>query len=361
MTTKETTVKATPALPLPALPLPALPLPAATRTRRATKFAPRAALTLLIAALCAFTSVATQAQPFPNRPVRLVIPFPPGAATDALGRLLGQRLGESWGQSVVVDNRPGAGSIVGAQAVASAPPDGYTVFMGHIGTHGANPALYAKLPYDPVKDFAPVTLLVTIPNLLAVHPAVPATSVRELIELARARPGALNVGSPGISTSAHLIIALFRSVTGADMTHVPFKGAAAAMQGIVAGEVQVAFDTVTSLLPQAKSGKVRLLAITSRERSPAAPEVAPLAESGVPGFDVATWFALFVPGGTPRPVIDRLNADVTRAMQAKEMADRLLTMGMNSAVGTPEQLAAHVQSEIARWGKVVREANIKVE
>ena len=302
-----------------------------------------------------------QAQPYPNKSVRVVVPFPPGAATDNLARLLGQKLTEFWGQSVVVDNKPGAGSIIGAQAVAGAPPDGYTVFMGHIGTHGANPALYAKLPYDPVKDFAPVTLLVTIPNLLAVHPSVPANSVRELIELARAKPGVLNVGSPGVSTSAHLIIALFRSVTGADMTHVPFKGAAAAMQGIVNGEVQVAFDTVTSLIPHARANRVRLLAITSKDRSPTAPDVPPLAESGVPGFDVATWFAFFVPAGTPRPVVDKLNADAIRALQSKDLAERLLGMGMNVIGSSPEQLGAHVASEIARWGRVVREANIKVE
>ena len=301
------------------------------------------------------------AQGFPNKPARIVVPFPPGAATDILARLLAQKLTEAWGQAVVIDNKPGAGSIIGAQAVASAPPDGYTLFMGHIGTHGANPALYAKLPYDPVKDFAPITLLVSIPNLLAVHPSLGVNSVAELIALAKSKPGVLNVGSPGVSTSAHLIISLFRSVTGADMTHVPFKGAAAAMQGIVNGDVQVAFDTVTSLLPHVRAGRVKALAVTSKERSASAPEVPALAEAGVPGFDVSTWFALFVPAGTPRVVIDKLNADVVRVMQAKDLADRLVTMGMANTSGTPEQLAAHVASEIARWGKVVKEANIKVE
>ena len=304
---------------------------------------------------------AALAQGFPAKPVRVVVPFPPGAATDILARLLGQKLGELWGQSVVIDNKPGAGSIVGAQNVASAPADGYSVFMGHIGTHGANPALYAKLPYDPVKDFAPVTLLVSIPNLLAVHPSVPVNNAAELIALAKAQPGKLNVGSPGVSTSAHLIISLFRTVTGAEMTHIPFKGAAAAMQGIVNGDVQVAFDTVTSLLPHARSNRVRVLAITSKERSAAAPEVVPLHEAGVPGFDVSTWFAFFVPAGTPRAVIDKLGADTGRVMQGKDLAERLLAMGMTNAAGTPEQLAAHVNSEIARWGRVVKEANIKIE
>ena len=306
-------------------------------------------------------TTAALAQTFPNKAVRIVVPFPPGAATDNLARLLGQKLGEAWGQSVVIDNKPGAGSIIGAQNVASSPADGYSIFMGHIGTHGANPALYAKLPYDPVKDFAPVTNLVSIPNVLVVHPSVPVGSVAELIALAKAQPGKLNVGSPGISTSAHLIISLFRSVTGTDMTHIPFKGAAAASQAIVTGEVQVAFDTVTTLMPQARAGKVKVLAITSKERSAAAPEVAPLAEVGVPGFDVSTWFAFFVPNGTPRAVIDKLNADIVRTMQSKDVADRLATMGMTNTTGTPEQLAAHVTSEIARWGRVVREAGIKVE
>ena len=300
-------------------------------------------------------------QGYPSRPVRLVVPFPPGAATDILGRLLSQRLQESWGQSVVVDNKPGAGSIIGAEMVAKAPADGHTLFMGHIGTHGANPALYARLPYDPVKDFAPVSLLFTIPNLVAVHPSVPAGNIRELIDLARARPGTINVASPGISTSAHLMIALFRSITGADLTHVPFKGSAAAMQALGAGEVQVAFDTVTSVMPQARAGRVKALAITSKDRSAAAPDVPSLAESGVSGFDVATWFALFAPIGTPKAVVDKIGIDTARNLQAKETVERLQAMGMTIIASTPEQLAAHVNREIARWGKVVREANIKVE
>ncbi len=305
---------------------------------------------------------AAMAQPgYPSRPVRLVVPFPPGAATDILGRLLAQRLQESWGQSVVVDNKPGAGSIIGAEIVAKAPADGHTLFMGHIGTHGANPALYAKLPYDPVKDFAPVSLLVTIPNLVAVHPSVPAGNIRELIDLARTRPGTINVASPGISTSAHLMIALFRSITGADLTHVPFKGSAAAMQALGAGEVQVAFDTVTSVMPQVRAGRVKALAITSKDRSAAAPDVPPLAESGVSGFDVATWFALFAPFGTPKAVVEKVGIDTVRNLQARDTAERLQAMGMTIIASTPEQLATHVNSEIARWGKVVREANIKVE
>ena len=316
---------------------------------------------LALALLCLLAAPLAQAQAYPGRPVRIVVPFPPGAATDTLARLIAQRLTETWGQAVTVDNRPGAGSIIGAETSAKSAPDGTTIFMGHIGTHGANPALYAKLPYDPVRDFAPVSLLVTIPNLLAVHPSLPVTSVRELIDLAKSRPGALNIGSPGISTSSHLIIALFGSLTGTTMTHIPFKGTVAAMQGFVGGDVQVAFDTVTAIMPQARAGKVRVLAITSKERSATAPDVATLAESGVPGFDVSTWFAFFVPTGTPRTVIDRVNTDVVRIMQTRDMSDRLQGMGMNVVASSPEQLASHVASEIARWGRVVKEANIKVE
>ncbi len=318
-------------------------------------------LALALLCLLAAPLAQAQAQAYPGRPVRIVVPFPPGAATDTLARLIAQRLTETWGQPVTVDNRPGAGSIIGAETSAKSAPDGTTIFMGHIGTHGANPALYAKLPYDPVRDFAPVSLLVTIPNLLAVHPSLPVTSVRELIDLAKSRPGALNIGSPGISTSSHLIIALFGSLTGTNMTHIPFKGTVAAMQGFVGGDVQVAFDTVTAIMPQARAGKVRVLAITSKERSATAPDVAPLAESGVPGFDVSTWFAFFVPTGTPRTVIDRVNTDVVRIMQTRDMSDRLQGMGMNVVASSPEQLASHVASEIARWGRVVKEANIKVE
>ena len=316
---------------------------------------------LAIALLCLLAAPLAQAQAYPGRPVRIVVPFPPGAATDTLARLIAQRLTETWGQAVTVDNRPGAGSIIGAETSAKSAPDGSTIFMGHIGTHGANPALYAKLPYDPVRDFAPVSLLVTIPNLLAVHPSLPVTSVRELIDLAKSRPGALNIGSPGISTSSHLIIALFGSLTGTNMTHIPFKGTVAAMQGFVGGDVQVAFDTVTAIMPQARAGKVRVLAITSKERSATAPDVAPLAESGVPGFDVSTWFAFFVPTGTPRAAIDRINGDVVRIMQTRDMSERLQGMGMNVVASSPEQLGSHVASEIARWGRVVKEANIKVE
>ncbi len=320
-------------------------------------------LKLTLAVLCLVVTPLAFAQTggTPTRPVRIIVPFPPGAATDTLGRLIAQKLTDTWGQPVTVDNRPGAGSIVGAETSAKSAPDGSTIFMGHIGTHGANPALYAKLPYDPVRDFAPVSLLVSIPNLLAVHPSLPVASVRELIDLAKSRPGALNIGSPGISTSAHLIIALFSSLTATSMTHIPFKGTVAAMQGLVGGDVQVAFDTVTAIMPQARAGRVRVLAITSRDRSSGAPDIAPLADSGVPGFDVSTWFALFVPAGTPKAVIERTHADVVRILQAKEMNERLQALGMNVVASSPEQLAAHVTSEIARWGRVVKEANIKVE
>ena len=324
----------------------------------------RITLRLALAPLLAIMMVVSGnalAQVFPNRTVRIVVPFPPGAATDILCRLLAQKFTDAWGQSVVVDNKPGAGSIIGAQNVATSPPDGYTIFMGHIGTHGANPALYAKLPYDPVKDFAPVSLLVSIPNLLAVHPSVPVNNVRELIDLAKSRPGVLNIASPGVGTSAHLIVSLFRSMTGTDMTHVPFKGSVAAMQGLVGGEAQVAFDSVTALVPHARANRVKLLAITSRERSASAPEVQPLAELGLPGFDVATWFAFFVPAGTPKAVLDKINADTVRALKSTDINERLVGMGMTVIGSTPEQLASHVGSEIARWGKVVKEANIKIE
>ena len=316
----------------------------------------------MLLACCAGTvSSTTVAQHYPARAVRIVVPFPPGAATDILGRLLAQKLGDAWGQPVVIDNKPGAGSIIAAETAAKSPADGYTIFMGHIGTHGANPALYSRLPYDPVQDFAPVTLLVTIPNLIAVHPALPAGNIRELIALARAKPGTLNIASPGVGTSAHLNIALFKSLTGTDLVHVPFKGSVAAMQAVVGGDVQVAFDTVTSILPHARSGKLRVLAVSSKQRSTLAPDAVPLDEAGVPGFDVSTWFAFFVPAGTPRALIDRINADTVRILQSQDTAERLQGMGMTIVAGPPEQLGAHVASEIARWGKVVKEANIKVE
>jgi tripartite-type tricarboxylate transporter receptor subunit TctC len=241
---------------------------------------------------------------FPARTIRIVVPFPPGGVTDRLARVVAQKMQEHWGQPAVVENRPGASGMIAAEAVAKSAPDGYTIMMGHIGTHAINVSLFSKLPYDPVRDFAPVSLLVSVPNVLLVHPSVPANSVQELVALAKARPGTLNFASPGSGTSGHMSAELFKSLAGIDIVHVPYKGPGPALQDLVAGQVNMLFDTVASSMPQVRGGKVKGLAVTTRERSAIAPDVPTMAESGVAGYEIAPWFAAYAPAGTPPAAVN---------------------------------------------------------
>lgn len=301
------------------------------------------------------------AQDFPGRSVRLTVPFPPAGVTDRIARLAAHKLGELWRQPVVIDNRPGASGIIAAELVAKAAPDGYTLLFGHIGTHAINASLFAKLPYHPVRDFAPVSLLATVPNLLLIHPSVPANSVTELIALAKARPGTLTYASPGSGTSGHMAGELFKSLAGVDIVHIPYKGAGAALQDVLSGQVSMMFDTVASSLPQARAGKLKGLAVTSASRVPIAPEIPTVAESGVPEFEIAPWFGVLAPAGTPAQVVAKLSVDLRRAVQSDEVREPLSSQGVTLIGSSPQEFAAHIEREIPRWARIVKASGARAD
>ena len=298
------------------------------------------------------------AQPgFPNRPIRFVVPFP-GGFTDALARLVGQKMADAMGQPVLVENRPGASGAIGAQEVLRAPADGHTMFLGHIGTHALNPHLQDKLAYDPA-ELAPVSLLVQLPNLLTVSPTLAASSVQELVAMAKARPGELSYASPGSGTSGHLAAELLKVQAGVNLVHVPYKGTAEALADLGSGRVQLMFDTVAQGMAQAKAGRVKALAVTSPQRHPLAPELPTMAESGFPGWDTGAWFGVMVRAGTPPELVARLHAEAARALNAAEVRDRLVSMGAAPVGNSPTEFGAFIRAESARWGEVIRKAGIK--
>lgn len=300
-------------------------------------------------------------QSYPTKPMRLVCPFPPGGTTDLVARLIAMKLTEAWGQQVVVDNRPGAGGVIGTEMVAKAVPDGYTILLGSITTHAVNPALYKSLDFDAVKDFAPVSLVVSSPQLLAVHPAVAAKSVKELIALAKAKPGQLNYGSAGTGTSPHLTFELFKRMASIDVVHVPYKGTGPAITDLVGGQVQTMITGVVALMPHVKSGKLRALGVTSAKRVAALPDVPTVAESGVPGFDVSSWFGVFLPAHTPGPIVMKMNAEIRRTLEQPSVRQRLIDQGADPSSNTPEEFAAYVKTEMARWGEVVRSTGARAD
>lgn len=295
---------------------------------------------------------------YPTKPVRIIVPQTPGSSTDIIARLVAQRLGERMGQSFVVDNRAGAGSIIGIEMAARAVPDGYTLLVvaSSITIH---PVLNEKLSFDPVRDFTPITQLASYPNLLVLHPAVAAKSVSELIQLAKSRPGQLNVASSGVGTGTHLSAELFRSMTDVQWTYVPFKGGAPAITALLGGEVQVMFATMPLAVPHVRSGKLRALAITAKRRSPAAPEVPTIAESGVPGYDHGAWNAMFAPARTPRVIVHKLNQEALAVLASPDIRDRLAAEGAEPLGNTPEEFTAVLKSETAKWAKVVKAAGMK--
>ena len=319
----------------------------------------RIAGTLLLAALT--FGVHAQA-PYPNHPVRIVVPFPAGGTTDILARATAQKLTETLGQPFVVENRPGAAGNIGAEIVAKSPPDGYTMLMGTVGTHAINASLYEKMPYDHVKDFVPVVLVAGVPNVLVVHPSVPAKSVQELIAYAKANPGKLNFASSGSGTSIHLSGELFKTMTGVSMQHVPYKGSAPALADLTGGQVQLMFDNLPSALPLIKAGKLRALAVTSLARASALPDVPTVAESGLPGFEASSWFGLLAPAGTPKDVITKVNAEVAKWLATPEAKEKLAAQGAIVASGlTPDDFTRHIASETTKWQKVVKDSGAKVE
>ena len=302
----------------------------------------------------------TAAQTYPSKPIRFILPFPPGGGTDTLARIVGQKLGQDFGQTIVTDNRPGAGANIGADIAAHAPADGYTLLMGNVA-HAVNVTLYRKLGYDLVKDFAPITLLASTPNILVVHPSVAAKSVQELIALAKSKPGQLNYASSGSGSSSHLAGELFKTMTGVNLVHVPYKGGGPAVTSLIAGETVVGFATAPSVLPHVKSGKLRALAVTSAKRSAAAAELPTIAESGVPGYEANTWYGVLAPRGTPAAIIARLNSEFIAIMQSSEIRERIAPLGYEPDTGTPQRFAAYIKSEIAKWGKVVKAAGIHAD
>ena len=279
-----------------------------------------------------------------------------------MGRGIAQKLQEAWSQPVVVDNRPGAGGGIGADLVAKSPGDGYTLLMGAVSTHAINPSLYAKIPYDPQKDFVPVALVAQVPNVLVVNPALPVQSVKDLIAYAKANPGSLSFGSGSTGSTGHLAGELFKTMAGVDMVHIPYKGGAPAMQDLLAGQTQLMFDNLANALPQVKAGKLRAIAVTTVARAPSVPELPTIAESGLPGFDLTTWFGIFAPAGTPPEVVAKLNAEIAKALSAKELAERLAAMGtVPPEDNTPERFAAFVRSEAAKYARVVKDSGARVD
>ena len=313
---------------------------------------------LLFGALLASAALAAGAQGFPNKPIRLVVTFPAAGAPDILARLFADKA--QLGQPVVVDNVPGAGGNIGADKVAKSPPDGYTLVMGTVGTHSINGALYAKMPYDMVKDFTPVAHIASAPNLLVVTNDLPVKNVAELIAYMKANPDKLSFGSPGIGTSVHVSGELFKTMTGTQMQHVPYKGRQFAIPDLVGGQIQVMFDNMPSALPMAKDGKIRALAQTTAKRSAAAPDVPTVAET-VPGFEATTWFAVFAPAGTPRELVLRINAEMVRVFKLPDVVDKLKTMGLEPWISTPEELGRYQAAEIVKWAKVVKDSGAKAE
>ena len=301
------------------------------------------------------------AQAWPARAVRLVVPFPAGGTVDAVARTVAQKIAEPLRQPVVVENRAGGAGSIGSEAVARAAPDGYLLLMGTASTHGTNPAVQKTLPYDPVRDYAPVALVGSTPYILVVHPSVPANSVAELLAFARAQPGKLNYGSYGAGSSNHLATELFRAITGADIVHVPYKGGAPALADLLAGQVQIMFDVFTTSGPHIKSGKLRLLGVGAPRRSSLAPDSPTLNEVGVTGFDAGTFFGIFAPAATPRPVVARLNEEINRALLATDIRERLAAVGAEPGGGPPELLGQTVATEVAKWTKLVRDRNLRFE
>lgn len=317
---------------------------------------------LAAAALVALAPLAgIGAEPFPGKQVRFVVPYPPGGPLDTVARLLGQKVSASIKHPVVIDNVPGAGGNIGAGVVARAAPDGYTILMGAVATHAINPTLYSTIPYNAEKDFIAVTQLASTPNVLVVNNAIEANSVAEFIKLAKSKPGKLNFGSGSTGSAGHLAGELFKTMAGVDMAHIPYKGAAGAMQDLIGGRVDLMFDNLASSLSQVKGGRVRALAVTTSKRTKLAPELPTIAESGLPGFDISTWFGIFVPAGTPRPVVDRLHAEFTRALAAPDVREKMLALGAEPVGSTPEQFTAYVKAEAAKYAKLVRTSGAKVD
>jgi tripartite-type tricarboxylate transporter receptor subunit TctC len=314
---------------------------------------------LAAAALLGATAIAHAA--FPDKPIRLIVPFPAGGAADVMARGMAERLGQELSQQIIIDNRGGAGGSTAAEAAAKSPPDGYTLFFGTMGTHAINPALYSKLRYDPLKDFAPISLTHITPRVLVVGASVPAKSIAELIALAKAKPDALTYGSAGNGSSSHLSGALFESIAGVKMLHVPYKGSSPLLVDVLAGRVDMTFDSYTVYEEHIKAGKVRVLGVTSKARMEALPQVATIAESGLAGYDVSNWLGVLAPAGTPKDVIATLHAALGKAMSTPALKQQLVALGIEPAFGTPEEFTALMRAELPKWAEIVRKSGATID
>ncbi len=318
-------------------------------------------LVAILGMLGAAVSTMCAAQNYPSKSIRLIVPFPPGGSTDLMGRVLGAKLGETFNQQVIVENRPGASGMIGNELVARATPDGYMLTMGTIGAMSVNQSLFKSVPYDSTRDFAPVTLTGNVENLLVVHPSVPVHSVKDLIAVAASKPGMLIFASSGTGNAPHLAGELFNQLAKVKMVHLPYKGGGPAMIDLMSGQVSLSFASMPSSLPFARSGKLRAIAVGGARRSPAAPEIPTVAENGLPGFDVTDWQGLLAPAKTPAAIIDRLNRETLRILNERDVKERLATAGLQVVTSTPAQFADFIRAEIEKWGKVIRAAGLKPE
>lgn len=301
-----------------------------------------------------------QATNYPDKPIKIIVPYPPGGFNDTLARTLGAKLQSAWGQTVVVDNKPGGATVIGLDAAAKSPADGYTLVILPF-SFAVNPAIFAKLPYDSQKDFTPITLAATQANLLVVPASSPFNSMKDLLAQARAKPGGMSYASTGIGSSNHLSMEKFKQMAGVDITHVPYKGSAPAVTDLIGGQVQVMFDNVSNVLPHVKSGKLKALAVTTRARSPMTPELPTVAEAGVSGYEVGVWFGVAAPGGTPKAIVDKLNAEIVKILNMPDVKEKFAAQGVDSVGSTVEQFASHLQTQRTMWAKVVKDAGVTPE
>jgi tripartite-type tricarboxylate transporter receptor subunit TctC len=320
----------------------------------------KAALSLGVIAALMSAAGAQAAQSYPTKPIRIIVAYTPAGTTDILARAVGQKMTETWGQSVIIDNRPGANGNIGTEITAAATPDGYTIVMATAATHSINNTLYPKLKWDAVRDFAPISLVARVPNILVVNNSLPVKSVKELIAYGKANSGKLNHGSPGLGSTGHLSAELFKSASGLQMTHVPYKGSAPTLADLVAGQIQVVIDNMPPYLPQVQAGKIRGLAVTTATRSAAAPNLPTIAEAGVKGYEAGSWFGLAAPKGVPADVIAKLSAETDRILKLPDVKERLIGLGAEPVGGKPEDFAAFIRSEQAKWRKVITQAGIKL-
>jgi tripartite-type tricarboxylate transporter receptor subunit TctC len=314
----------------------------------------------VLSVLCAMAGAVHAADPYPSRPIRMIVAYPPGGGTDQVGRVMAEQLTVTLGQNVVVDNRGGATGNIGTELASRALPDGYTLLMGNVAPNAVNVSLFKKLPFDPVKDFSPVSLVAITPNILVAHPSIPVKTIKELIAFAKAKPGTLNFPSAGVGSSSHLAGELLKSLAGISMVHIPFKGGGPALVAVIAGEVQVMFATMPAAMPHVKSGKVKPVAVTTAKRSQAMPELPTIAESGVKGYDASTWYGLLAPARTPQSIVTRLHGDTVKIL-AGPTRQRLEAQGFEPDGGTPAEFAAYIKSEIIKWAKVIKDAGIPAE